>query len=99
MPRSFFSLLVLMHYSGHLQTVYSVLGNFSVVDPVVYDRQVVSHYHTHIADIITTFAGGYFKPKMAGPCQVICFDLEELHSSSQHGPRLPTVRFIQCAAC
>ena len=33
---------VLIQNSGHLQTIYGALGNFSVVDPVVYDRQVVS---------------------------------------------------------
>ena len=36
-----------MQRSGHLQTIYAGLGDFSVVNPVVYDRQVVCHYHTN----------------------------------------------------
>jgi hypothetical protein len=42
---------VLTQHSGHLQTLYSVFGDFSAVDPVAYDRQVLSPLHqssTHI---------------------------------------------------
>jgi hypothetical protein len=72
-----------MQHSGHLQTLYAALGDFSVVDPVAYDRQVFSltHYHTD-RQLIFILAGGYSKPRMAGPCQVICFNLEELRSLS-----------------
>src|SRR5712664_1527876 len=35
---------VLTQHSGHLQTLHSVFGDFSAIDPVAYDRQVVSHY-------------------------------------------------------
>jgi hypothetical protein len=86
---------VLTQNSGHLQTIYGVLGNFSVVDPVVYDRQVVSHHYTN-RRLIFTFAGGYSKPKMAEPCQIIWFDLEEICLLSQQGPRLHTACFRPC---
>ena len=37
---------VLTRHSGHLQTIYGSLFDFSLVDQVAYDRQVVSHYYT-----------------------------------------------------
>src|SRR6266849_5047898 len=96
MSSSFFRCCnVLTQHSGHLQTIYSALGDFSAVDPVVYDRQVVSHYYTN-RRLMFTFAGGLSKPKMAEPCQVICFDLEELRSLLRQGPRLHTACFRQC---
>jgi hypothetical protein len=80
---TFFSrLYVLMQHSGHLQTLYAVLGNFSDVDPVVYDRQVLSHYYTN-QRLIFTFAGSYSNLKMVEPCQAICFNLQELRSLLQ----------------
>jgi hypothetical protein len=86
-----------MQYSGHLQTLYSVFGDFSAVDPVVYDRQVISHYYTD-RRLLFTFAGGCSKQKMAGHCQVICFNLEQFRSLLQQGPRLYTACFGPCSS-
>ena len=86
---------VLTQHSGHLQTIYTVLGDFSAVDQVVYDRQVVSHYYTN-HQLIFTLAGGFSKPKMAEPCRVIWFNLEELRSLLQQGSRLHTACFRPC---
>jgi predicted alpha/beta-fold hydrolase len=85
MSSSFFrSCHVLTQRSGHFQTIYGALGNLSVVDAVVYDRQVVSHYYTK-RRLIPTFAGGISKLKMAEPCWFIWSDLEELRSRYDRG--------------
>ena len=65
---------VLTQHSGHLQTLYAVLANFSAVDPVAYDRQVLPHYCAN-RPLIFAFAGGYSNLKMAGPCQATYFNL------------------------
>jgi hypothetical protein len=84
---------VLTQHSGHLQTLYAVLGNFSAVDPVPYDRQVLSHYYYTNRPLIFTFAGGYSNLKMAGPCQAICFNLQDFRLLLQQRRRFHTACF------
>lgn len=45
--------------SGHLQTLYCVLGDFSKRDRIMYDRQVASPFNNHVhldSTIENTFA-------------------------------------------
>jgi predicted alpha/beta-fold hydrolase len=96
MPSSFFRCChVLTQRSGHLQTIYSAIGNFLGVDPVAYDRQVVFLYYTN-RRLIPTFAGGFSKPKMVEPCQVVCCNLEKLRSLLSQGSRLHAACFRPC---
>jgi len=59
--------------------MYAGLGDFSPIDPVVYDRQVVSHYYTNYR-LIFTLGRRLLQTKDGGTLSVIRFDLEELHS-------------------
>ena len=83
---------VLTQHSGHLQTLYAALANFSAVDPVAYDRQVLPRYYTN-RPLIFTFAGGYSNSKMAGPCQDIRFNLQDFRLLLQQRRRFYTTCF------
>ena len=55
-------------FSGHLQTMYCVTGDFSKTDPVVYDRQATSH-QTDFIVVLHSYSGSTSAWQMEAPCR------------------------------
>ena len=92
---SFSCCYALTQRSGHLQTLYASLGDFSAVDQISYDRWVIFQHHAvHV--LRCTATGGYFGSRTVGPCQAIRSNAEELRSLSQQGSGFHTDCFRSC---